>query len=99
MGMRLLIVAGESAQSPEDLPEGIRALLDTAEEILVVSPALPGGLDWLASATHRAREEADQRLRNILGQLEEVGAGASGAVGSDDPLQAIADAVARPSIC
>lgn len=95
MGMRLLIVAGESAQSPEDLPEGIRALLDTAEEILVVSPALPGGLDWLASATDRARQEADQRLRNILGQLEEVGAGPSGAVGSDDPLQAIADAVAQ----
>jgi hypothetical protein len=95
MGIRLLIAAGESAGSGDDLPVTIRQLLDVADEILVVTPALPGRFEWLASATDRAREEADQRLQTVLGQLDEVEADTSGAVGSDDPLEAIADAVAQ----
>ena len=95
MGIRLLIAAGESADSGDDLPVTIRQLLDVADEILVVTPTLPGRLEWLASATDRSREEADERLQTVLGQLEEVGAETAGTVGSDDPLEAIADAVAQ----
>ena len=89
MGIRLLIAAGESADSGDDLPVTIRQLLDVASEILVVTPALPGRFEWLASATDRSREEADKRLQAVLGQLEEVEAETAGDRGmQDDPLEA-----------
>jgi hypothetical protein len=76
-----------------ELPFGVRALLDAAQEILVIAPALPTRSEWLASATDKAHEQADERLQAVLGQLNDVGAGASGAVGSDDPLIAFEDAI------
>jgi len=93
MASRLLIAAGEAVSDTEEIPFGVRELIDAAEEILVITPTLPQRLDWLASATDRAREQADRRLQIVLGQLEEVGSVAKGEVGSDDPLEAIADAV------
>ena len=93
MSAKLLIAAGGAAASTEDLPFGVSELIDAAEEILVITPTLPGRFEWLSSATDRAREQADERLQAVLGHLEEVGAGAEGEVGSDDPLEAIADAV------
>jgi hypothetical protein len=90
---RLLIAAGESASSPEELPFGVRELIAAADEILVVTPALPTRFEWLASATDKAREQADERLRTVLGQLEELGSEAAGAVGADDPLLAFEDAI------
>jgi hypothetical protein len=91
---RLLIATGEAATSSEDLPYGVRELIDAADEILVVSPALPTRFEWLASATDKAREQADERLRTVLGQLEELGSPASGSVGADDPILAFEDALA-----
>jgi hypothetical protein len=93
VGRRLLIAAGESAETADELPFGVRELIDTADQILVITPTLPGRFEWLASATDRAREHADERLGVVLGQLEEIGAGAQGEVGSDDPLEALADAI------
>jgi hypothetical protein len=93
MGTKLLIAGGEAAPSAEALPVGITALIDAADEILVISPALPGRLDWLTSATDKAREQADERLGAVLGQLDELGADAEGAVGSDDPIEAFGDAM------
>jgi hypothetical protein len=58
-----------------------------------MAPALPGRLDWLTSATDKARERADVRLQTVLGQLDELGADAEGSVGADDPLLAFDDAV------
>jgi hypothetical protein len=93
MSAKLLIAAGELAASVEDLPFGVRNLIDAAEEILVITPTLPGRFEWLSSATDRAREQADERLQAVLGQLEAVGTGAEGGVASDDPIEAIADGV------
>lgn len=92
---RLLIAVGQAASRVEELPFGVRLLIDGAEEILVISPLLPGRFEWLASATDRAREQADERLRSVLGQLEEIGAEAEGGLGADDPLLAFEDAVAQ----
>jgi hypothetical protein len=92
---RLLIAVGQAAPSADALPFGVRLLIDGAEEILVISPTLPGRLDWLASATDRAKEQADERLRAVLGHLEEIGAEAEGEVGADDPLLAFDDAIAQ----
>ena len=91
---RLLIVAGQAATSAEALPFGVRELIDAADELLVIAPTLPARFEWLVSATDRAREQADERLRTVIGQLEEVGSPASGSVGADDPMLAFEDALA-----
>jgi hypothetical protein len=91
---RLLIVAGEAAESTESLPYGVLELIDAADEVLVVTPALPTRFEWLASATDKAREHADERLQAILGQIEDLGADVGGTVGADDPLLAFEDALA-----
>ena len=93
MAQRLLIAAGEAAAKPEDIPPSVQSLIDAAEEILVIAPSLPGRFEWLVSATDKARQQADERLRTILGQLDEMGADARGAVGADDPLTAFEDAI------
>jgi hypothetical protein len=93
MGAKLLIAAGQAASSSDTLPVGVRMLIDAADEIMVVAPRLPGRLDWLASATDAATERADERLAVVLGQLDELGAEASGRIGADDPLLAFEDAI------
>ena len=94
MPKRLLIAAGEAADSADAVPFGVRELIDAADEVLVVTPALPTRFEWLASATDEAHEQADERLQAVLGQVEELGAQASGTVGADDPLVAFEDALA-----
>ena len=94
-GRRLLIAVGQVAPSADALPFGVRPLIDADDEILVISPTLPGRLDWLGSATDKDKEQADERLQDVLGHLEEIGAEPRGEVGSDDPLIAFDDAVAQ----
>ena len=76
-----------------ELPFGVRSLIDAADAIMVIAPALPGRLDWVASDTDTATERADERLRTVLGQLDEIGTPAGGRVAADDPLLAFDDAV------
>jgi hypothetical protein len=90
---RLLIVAGEAAASVDDLPPVIRRLIEEAEEILVVAPALPSRIDWLTSATDKATEQADARLTVVLGHLDDLDADARGRAGEDEPIQAFHDAI------
>ena len=47
----------------------------------MVTPALPTRFEWLASATDKAREQADERLRAVLAQIGELGTEASGNFG------------------
>jgi hypothetical protein len=93
MAGRLLIAAGEAAGSADELPAGVRALIDSADEIMVIAPRLPGRLEWIASDTDRATAQADERLAAVLGQLGEAGRPASGRIGADDPMLAFDDAV------
>src|SRR5215212_8445217 len=93
MGLRLLIAAGEAVSGPEELPSSVRSLIEAADDILAVAPTLPGRWEWLSSATDKRKEQADERLRAVLGQLEGMGVDAKGAVGADDPLLAFEDAV------
>jgi hypothetical protein len=90
---RLLIAAGEAAASAADLPPGVRTLIESANEIHVIAPTLPDRFEWLASATDKATHQADDRLREVLGQVEGVGGSASGSVAADDPLVAFEDAI------
>jgi multicomponent Na+:H+ antiporter subunit G len=93
MSDRLLIAVGQSATDPADLPSAVRGLIDAAGEVLVIAPTLPSRLQWLVSDTDRATARADERLRVVLGHLDELGATAQGRVGSDEPLVAFDDAV------
>jgi hypothetical protein len=96
-GTRLLIVTGAAVAEVAELPALVRSLIESASEILVVTPVLPGGLQWLASDTDRVRHEADERLQTVISQLEELApkAATAGAVGDETPLSALADAVRR----
>ncbi len=77
----------------DQLPFGIRSLIESAGEIMVIAPSLPSRIDWLTSATDKATEQADERLGAVLGHLDELGADARGRVGTDDPLVAFEDAI------
>jgi hypothetical protein len=89
-----LIAVGEAASELGELPAGVRAVIDQADEILVVAPTLPDRLAWLVSDTDKTRQIADARLQQVLGHLKDADKEAGGVVGSDDPLVAFDDAIA-----
>lgn len=94
MSERLLIAVGQAAANAAEVPPGVRGLIDAASDVMVIAPTLPSRLQWLVSDTDRATERADERLRVVLGHLDELGAkAAQGRVGSDEPLVALDDAV------
>lgn len=94
-GTRLLIATGEAAASEDELPRLVRALIENASELLVMTPMLISRLQWLASDTDRARYEADERLSTVLGHIETLAgeAGIRGRVGDDTPFTAFSDAI------
>jgi len=92
-GRRLLVAAGAAVPDVSTLPVLVRELLDRASEILVLTPVLPGRLQWWVSDTDRARQEADARLDAVLGHFEEMELPAAGRVGDETPLTALDDAV------
>ena len=96
-GTRLLVVTGAAVEHVGELPPLVRSLIESASEILVVTPVLPGRLQWLASDTDRVRHEADERLQTVISHLEELApeAATTGAIGDETPLSAFADAVRR----
>ena len=91
--MRLLIVTGATVSTLDELPGSVRALVEGASDVFVVTPALPNRLQWLASDTDAASGVADQRLNVVLGQLRSMGVEAGGRVGADDPITAFGDAI------
>ena len=94
---RLLIVTGAAVADVAELPPLVWSLIESASEILVITPVLPGRLQWLVSDTDRVRHEADERLGTVISHLEELApeAATAGAVGDETPLTAFADAVRR----
>lgn len=90
---KLLIAVGQPASDPAQVPFGVRALIEGADEVMVLVPSLPRRFEWVASATDDATERADERLHAVLGQLDELGADGEGRVGADDPLVALEDAI------
>lgn len=91
---RLLMVADAAVAEVGELPAEARALIDAAAEVYVVTPSLPGRLDWLTDAVDRSRHLADERLDSVLGHVRTLGARVSGRTGDDYALTAFSDAVA-----
>jgi nucleotide-binding universal stress UspA family protein len=92
---RLLFVSDAAVADVEELPRPVRAVIDDAAELYVVTPTLPGRLAWLANQVNPSRHAADERLDTVLGHMRAIGAHASGTAGDDSILTAFADAVAE----
>jgi hypothetical protein len=91
----LLVATGAAVAEIDELPPLVRGLIEAASDVLVITPILPGGLQWLASDTDRARHEADERLATVLGHMEAMNVQVEGRVGDETPLTAFDDAVAE----
>jgi len=89
----LLVATGAAVADIDELPPLVRGLIDAASNVLVITPILPGGLQWLVSDTDRARHEADERLGTVLGHIEAMDVRVEGRVGDETPLTAFDDAV------
>src|SRR5262245_2036593 len=93
-GKRLLIAAGTTVASTDDLPAPGRQLIEGPSETRVTCPVLASMLDLCTNDPGRAREEADERLAVVLGDVDTIGSGeARGAIGDEVPLTAFGDAV------
>ena len=91
---RLLFVADAAVAYVEELPRSVRAVIDAAAEVYVVTPTLPGRLAWLADDVDGFRHVADERLDTVLGHLRSIGAHADGTAIRGSLTTVIADAVA-----
>lgn len=90
---RLLVLAGAALTDLTEVPPSIERLMEAADEVFVVTPALTSRVEWLVSDVDRARHAADERLDAILGQLRSAEVSARGTVGDDSPFDAVADYV------
>lgn len=91
---RLLFVADAAVADVDDLPPAVRTVIDTASQVYVVTPTLPGRLAWLADDVDRHRHIADERLDTVLGHMHSIDAPAGGMARRGSVLTVIADAVA-----
>jgi hypothetical protein len=92
---RLLVVADAAVAEVSELPSRVRAVIDAAAEVYVLTPTLPGRLAWLADDVDRCRHAADERLDTVLGHMRSIGAHASGDALRGSLLTVLADAVAE----
>jgi nucleotide-binding universal stress UspA family protein len=92
---RLLFVADAAVADVGQLPPPVRAVIDAAAEVYVLTPTLPGRLAWLADEVDGFRHVADERLDTVLGHMHSIGARASGAAARGSVLTVVADAVAE----
>lgn len=95
MIQRLLFVADAAVAGVDELPPAVRATIDEAAEVYVLTPTLPGRLAWLADEVDRPRHIADERLDTVLRHMRSIDAHVSGEVIRGSVLTVIADAVAE----
>ena len=76
--LRLLVVADAAVAEASELPARVRAVIDAAAEVYVLTPTLPGRLAWLADDVDRCRHAADERLDTVLGHMRSISARARG---------------------
>jgi hypothetical protein len=90
-----VLVLADATCSGVQLSESIvRHVHGRDVEVQVVAPTLPDPAHYIASDEDAAHSAAAGRLGETLDQLKQAGIVATGSVGTDDPVQALADAVA-----
>jgi nucleotide-binding universal stress UspA family protein len=90
---RLLFVSDAAVADVNELPPAVRATIDAAIEVYIVTPTLPGRLAWLADDVDRFRHHADERLDTVLSHMHSIGTRASGTAARGPLMTVIADAV------
>jgi hypothetical protein len=95
MAHRVLVVTNEDLADANEVPQSIRPLVDEAEEIYVVAPALTTWMQWLTDESDTAVVSADERLRTVFAHMHAGGLRPHGEVGAENQLTAIADALAE----
>lgn len=91
---RLLLVADTDCDRTALCRAVQRTIAGRPAEVLVVAPVLASPIHFLTDDEEREREDARARLTDVLQGLSRLGVEAQGTLGSDDPLQAIGDALA-----
>jgi hypothetical protein len=91
---RLLVVADEHCGSPA-LWREIYARLGRAVAVHLVVPVRVSHLHYLTNDEGHELGDADDRVHLAVGLLRQRGVVVTGGVGSDDPLEAMTDALAR----
>ena len=92
---RLLFIADAAVADVDELPPAVRAMIDLAADVHVLTPALPGRLAWLADDVDRFRHVADERLDTVLDHMHSIGAHPTGRAGRGSVPLVVADAVAE----
>lgn len=94
MSQRVLVLTNENLADANEVPEAIRPFIEEAEEIYVIAPTLTTWLQWVATDIDGARVSADERLRTVFDHMHAGGLKPQGAVGAENQVSAIADALA-----
>ena len=71
---RLLFVSDAAVADVGELPSSVRAVIDDAAELYVVTPSLSGRLAWLATELNPSRHAAHERLHTVLDHMHSIGA-------------------------
>ena len=92
---RLLVISDAALAGADQLPHSVRALIDAAGELYVVTPSLPGRVSWIADEVDDPRHVAEDRLIAVLRNMRSIGARVSGRTGDDTALTAVGDAISE----
>jgi hypothetical protein len=90
---RVLLLTSEDLADANEVPEAIRPLIEEAEDIYVLAPALTTWLQWVATDVDGARVAADERLQRVFDHMHADGLAPRGAVADENQVVAIADAL------
>jgi hypothetical protein len=93
MARRVLVVTDETLASANEVPQPILDHIERADEVYVVAPTLTTWLQSLTGDIDGARASADERLRTVFDHMDASGLEYRGAVGDEDQVNAIADAL------
>jgi hypothetical protein len=95
MAQRVLVLTNESLADANEVPESLLPVIEEADEIYVVAPTVTTWLQSLATDVDGARVSADERLHTVFDHMHASGLDASGKVGDEDQVTAIADALSQ----
>ena len=91
---RLLVLVDVRAPAGELCDTIAAQLAGRDAEVLVVAPVLPSPSHYVAVDENDARAAAEVRLGDVVAGLRDAGLNATGRVGTDEPVQALGDALA-----
>ena len=90
----VLVLADTTCDRAELSEAVVRRVHGRDVRVHVLAPVLPEPAQYLTNDEDAAREDAQRRLDETLADLRSAGLAATGSVATDDPVQAVGDALA-----